>query len=395
MEIEKEIKSAIDAANEMKATHEAETKKLNDEIAELKSSVHDLKQRGSTAEVKELKSEDVANSKEFKELEKEIKAKCASQQMVHLKTELKGLTVGDDTSAGALLESELEKQILVPLKDGYSIASALTMRMVSNKDYKRPVQVGVSGTRWAGENKDNNALTNTGTPTFKHIKASWGKAEAFPYLTAEAISDTHFSLMSFLTNDVANEISDAVAQAVIDGAGENIPNGILAHFDDGTESLKADGDRSVEHFQYMEVAADLTDEQLIDALQDLTLEMSSKYFGNAAFWMNRKMYSRVSRIKNANGDAYLQMDLSKEAAGTLFGFPVRIEAHLPDFGVGQIPVLFGDVQKSFELLQQGEASMFQLNPYLVPGNVQVYSATTVGTIMGDCRALKGLRVKAA
>ncbi|NDO73067.1 phage major capsid protein [Shewanella sp. SE1] len=393
MEIEKQIKSAIDAATEMKTAHEAETKKLNDELTELKNAVHDLKQVKTTVADTELTAEDILKSKEIKKFQTEIKAK--SNAIVDLKEEMKGFTIADGDSAGALLEQELERQILVPLKDGYSLAAALNIRTVSNKDFKRPVQVNSSATRWVGENSDNAPLNNTGTPKFKMIAATWGTVEAFPYVTRQAMNDQHFDLMAFLTNDVATQISDSFGQAVIDGAGENIPNGILAHFDDGTESLKVDGVRSVEHYQYLEAAADLTDEQLIEKLQDLTLEMGSKYLGSAAFWMNRKMFARVSRIKNANGDAFLQTDLSKSAAGTLFGYPVRIEAHLPDFGVGSIPVLFGDVVKAFELMVQGQSSMFQLNPYLVPGNVQVYSAQDVGTCMYDCRALKGLKVIAA
>lgn len=386
-----EIKSAVITGKE---STDAEVKTLKDTIVELQDEVAELK-TGVKAMPQDNKEKVNAVKDQFWAV-----ARKGYTEAGHAVEELigeKGMTVVDDTSAGAGIVEELANTILVPAQEDYAITADMGKVTVSSTDYSVLVQVGRSTAVWGSENTSNTAPGQTSTPTFAKVSAKFAKLTIDNFITNESLKDPKYDMEAFLTNDARVQAGRQMAQGVIDGdgTGDN-PKGLLAHFD-VVESAKDDETRGKQHFGEIEVAGGslpADDQALIEVLRELELSLRTPYLAKAKFYVNRAVYKRLAAMKDANNQYYLQKDLSGKSKGTLFGYPVMVEAFLQDDQtVGNRPIIFGDLSLGFKLINHVGLSVLR-NPYIVPGNVNFHWEMRVGTIIGDSLAVKAVRIAA-
>ena len=391
--IEKQVEEITSAVLESKEATALEIKELNTTIDKLENEIVEIKAGAVNMQVDKNEEKEVAAKSLWTAAKTGFDEKGAP---VNALIDEKGMTTAGD-SAGAGIVEELASSILVPAQEDYAITADMGVETVSSPNYSKVVQVGRSQAKWGGENTTNVAPGKTATPTFVTVNAKFAKLTIDNYVTNESLKDPVFDIEAFLTNDVRVQAGRVMSQGFIDGdgTGEN-PKGILAHFDD-TESAKDDDTRGKEFFG--EITSDgslpADDEALIDLLRDLEGEVITAYLEKAKYYVNRAVFKRLAKMKDSTGVHYLQKDISGKAKGTLFGYPVVVDANLQDdSSVGNRPVLFGDMEKAFKRINHVNLTMLR-NPYIVPGNVNFHWELRVGTMIGDSNALKAIAIVAA
>lgn len=301
--------------------------------------------------------------------------------------------VTDNASAGTGVLTEVNRQILTRIVDEYAITSLMGRETSQSTKYERKVQVGTGGARWEGENVALVNGANTGSPTFATIKMTHGKAIAKPVVTIEALSDTFFNAESFLMNDTRKQLARLVAEGLVNGiGGDNQPKGFMTYFD-AVEGVKDVATRKVDHFPVVvKATAELAeDAALIDALQGMQYELKSGYVSGSKYVMSRKMFQRVSGLKDGIGRPFMQTSLETAVAGKIFGFNIVVDALLGE----DKPVVFGRIADAFRVVDLPLSLEFIRNPYRIDGAVEFYIATRIGTMVGDNEAVVGLVMKSA
>lgn len=397
MSLEKQIEAITSAVNTSKESTEAEIKSLKDELVKTQDELAEVKAAGVNMPVEHNEKNILAEAKAKFFAAAATGYDQKGIQVNQMISESKGITVEGPNEAGEAIEQELASKILVPAQEDYAIIADMGTETVSSPNFERVVQTQRSSAVWGGENTANVAPGQTDTPKFVRVTAKFAKLTADNFITNEAVKDPKYDLESFLINDTRVQVGRAMAQGAIsgDGTGDN-PKGLLAHFD-LTESAKPDESRGKEYFGEIKstggsLPAD--DQALITLLKDLEIAIKTPYLAKSKWYVNRETYKRLSMMKDGQDRFYIQPDLSGKSKGMLFGYPIMVEAFLQDDKtVGNRPVIFGDMNKSFKLVRYTGLSMLR-NPYIVPGNINFHWEMRLGTIIGDSDALKAIVIAA-
>lgn len=295
--------------------------------------------------------------------------------------EIKSFNVTEEASAGAGVVTEVSRQIVTSLLEDYRIPAMFGRETAGSTKHEKRVQVGRSGARWEGENVAAGNGAHTGTPEFATIKMTHGKAIAKPVVTQEALSDPFFNAETFLMGDVRKQLGRLISEALLNGTGENQPKGFYKHFGDVAN-----------HETFKLVAhAHGTDEELIAALQAMQFDLKSGYLAGAKYVMARSMFQRVAGLKDGMGRPMMQPSLDKAYAGTLFGFPIVVDANASE----EIPVVLGRLDEAFKVVEIPTSLGFVRNPYKIDFCVEFTISNRIGTIVGDAEAVVGLKAPVA
>ncbi|MNR12046.1 Phage capsid family protein [compost metagenome] len=196
-------------------------------------------------------------------------------------------------------------------------------------------------------------------------------------------ADAFFDAYGFLETDAMKRISAQAAVAMLQGDGVKKPKGIVKHFDK-VEGLKPVDTRDVETFS--SVVATVADATLIDLLRDLVNSVPAEYHGNARWGMSREAFNTVYALKDADGRSYLQPDPQNPMSFLLHGFEIVLDVTL----AASAPIMFGDFDAGFKVLNVPQAIDLVANPFRVPG-FMVYDITyRAAVIMGANDAIAGL-----
>ncbi|ELA9841226.1 phage major capsid protein [Vibrio parahaemolyticus] len=373
-------------------------KTIKSENAELKSANADLRDafaglsaaNDAEVEVKETKEELV---QKFYSILKSGEGIQGTEVAKDGEIKSAAFNVTDETSAGAGVLTEVNRQILTRLVEEHALTRMFGRDTASSTKYEKRVQVGTGGARWEGENVGLENGAHTGSPRFATIKMVHGKAIAKPVITVEALKDPFFNAESFLLNDTRKQLARLVAEGLVNGkGGENQPAGFMTYFTE-VEGVKSVDERKVDHYPVMiKTAAELAeDAALIDALQAMQYELKTSYVSGSQYVMSRKMFQRVAGMKDGVGRPFMQSSLDKAVAGKIFGFDIVVDPMMTE----DKPVVFGNIADAFKVIDIPTSLEFIRNPYKIDGAVEFYIATRIGTIVGDNEAVVGLIVKPA
>ncbi|HHG3075753.1 TPA: phage major capsid protein [Vibrio parahaemolyticus] len=293
---------------------------------------------------------------------------------------VKSFNVTEDASAGAGVVTSVSNQIVTSLLEDYRIPAMFGRETAGSTKYEKRVQVGHSGARWEGENVAGANGANTGTPEFATVAMTHGKVIATPLVTQEALKDPFFNAEALIMTDVRKQMGRLVAEGLLNGSGVNAPKGFYKHFGETADH---------ETFKLVSLPYG-TDEELITALQALQFELKTGYLAGAKYVMSRTMFQRVAGIKDGLGRPMMQVSLDKDVAGSIFGFPIVVDAHASE----EVPVVLGRLDEAFKVVEIPTALEMLRNPYKIDFCVQFTVAHRIGTIVGDAEAVVGLKAAA-
>ncbi|MCR9961522.1 phage major capsid protein [Vibrio alginolyticus] len=372
-----EVKGQLDEFVNKSALQELATKN-----ADLANTVEELKEQIADMEVKGHYSMN-AQTHSF-DLNSEVKSLALANPQADIlsKANNEGLMRTDAESAGITIRTQYEQGIIKPLKERSAFLSRIGSRAVPNEDFKRLVKIKDADFRWGGENTANGTIANTGVQGYAEVTGTYGKAEAYPFITDEMLHDSEFNLVAELSESVLDEIADGIALAALKGDGNKKPKGLMAHTTGAAH----------EKFEVLEVGATgklgANTAAAIKALRSIVRALKPGYRANAVWMMNEEQRDILAGFTYADGKSIINEDITEMPEGRLLGKEIVID---PNMAVGEM--VFGDLNRGFTLLNVQGMKVLP-NPYVAPGNTQFYHAIRVGTIVNDVQAVKIVKIKA-
>ncbi|MDX7833835.1 phage major capsid protein [Aeromonas caviae] len=369
-EVMQEMAGQIDELKAAKTAAEAELEESKSKQAEVVDAIEALKAKlaeTNPEETEEVKSARAMFTKSMTETGGEI-IKAGKFQG----TKANGTAFG---AAGDIIVTEFSKTIIQRILATSKLVSHFGQE-TGIADYKKKVAKGGTVASWEGE------YTSTAS-VLVDIASTSGKLTCSPMVEKTVAADAFFDAYSFLETDAMKRISAQAAVAMLQGDGVKKPKGIVKHFDK-VEGLKPVDTRDVETFS--SVVATVADATLIDQLRDLVTRVPAEYHGNARWGMSREAFNTVYALKDADGRSYLQPDPQNPMNFLLHGFEIVLDVTL----AADAPIMFGDFDAGFKVLNVPQAIDLVANPFRVPG-FMVYDITyRAGVIMGANDAIAGL-----
>ena len=373
--IEKDLDSAINA----KKVAESELEKQRARIEMLEALAE--RPRGTPEEVARKEYADTF----FKGLRQGFQDQGLNTKLRELSQ--KDVTIGTNAGGGFALPKEIGSTVDALLLKLSAIVSNVKNIRVGTSDYQELVSIHGGTSGWVAETGSRSA---TGTPNLRSQKPTWGELYAYPQVSEWSIQDIQFNVADWLTADVAEGMSQALATAIWSGNGSARPtgmtNGAPVATDDHASPLRA-----AAVYEYIPLTSS---PQLLgtDNIIDLVYQLNPRYRGNAKFAMNTVTQGYVRKLKDTNGQYLWQPSLQVNQPDRLLGYEVFTWEDMGNPTTGDaLPVAFGDFSRAYLLTSRTEL-MIQSESITNPGYVRFYVRRRYGGIPLNNDAVKFLKV---
>lgn len=287
---------------------------------------------------------------------------------------------------GFLVPEEMERSV-IELGTLYSpMRSICDVRTINQgNSLKQPANVQGATAGWTGE-----LASRTETATDDIAMLQWFLMEAYaqPKVTNILLADAEFDVEGWLNEGITREFADLEGAAFISGGGVNSPRGIQSY------TVVANGSYAWGSVGYIPtgVSAAITDSSNngYDALLDMITALHRRYLPNARFLMNRTSETTIRKVKDGNENYMWQPSVSIDKPATLFGYPVEIDDNAPAAGSNTYPVMLGDFQQAYRIVQK--AGMMMLRDEVTDkGRTIFYTTRRVGGGIKNFEAVKFLK----
>ncbi len=296
------------------------------------------------------------------------------------------LRTSSDPDGGYLVTDELDKEIEKFERDSSAIRQVARIKKISSATYKKIVSAGGTGSGWVGETS---ARPETSTPNLREIVINAQELYANPAVTQTLLDDNDFDVAGFLSEEIGDEFADQESDSFINGNGVGKPKGVLAY----PASADPDATRATGTLQYV-VSTHATAIPNADCLKKLKRSLRARYRQGACWVMNSDTAQAISLIKDTNGRYLWQDSLATGDPDTLLGYPVYEDENMPDIGAGTFPILFGNFQRGYTIVDRHGIRMMR-DPYTNKPYVHFYTTKRVGGGVVNHQAIKLLKIAAS
>ena len=402
-----EVEAAIEANADDLAEITTAVAAVTSENAELKAASEE-----ATAKVADLTNELAAKADLIAEMEAKASAPAlitSSKEIVMdssfktfmaegldgLRAKGTDLQISTDAQGGYALPEELRQEIIRLEKEISPLRGVVAVTSASTTDVKQLVSVGDAASGWVGETASRG---QTDSPELAQRTATFGEVFARPRIYQHMLEDAFFNVESWLTGEVARQFAEVEGQAFLNGDGSNKPVGILNCLTLGTSAAANDVSGT---YQVIDSGVDgdlgATADATIDFLRGVVLTLKTGYLNGAQFMMNRNTHDKLVQLRNSEGEYFLQRDITKGAAATLFGYEIVINedmSNIPTTTGAACPILFGNFPRAYQIIDRVGVSMLR-DPYTNMGSVMFYTRKRTGSMVLDASALKVISVAKA
>lgn len=297
------------------------------------------------------------------------------------------LQISTDASGGYALPEELRRSIIELEHEVSPLRQVASVTSSSTTDIHQLVSTGNAASGWVGETT---ARGQTNTPDLAERTATFGEVYARPRAYQHVLEDAFFDVESWLLGEVSRQFSEVEGVAFLSGDGTNKPVGILNGLTAGANAAVDDTAGSIQVID-SGVASSLgaTDTAKIDFLRSVVLATKTGYLKGAKWMMNRATHDSLAKLKDADGQYYIQPDITEAAANKLFGYGIVINEDMDSVGADTFPIMFGDFSRAFQIIDRVGVSLLR-DPYTNPGSVMFYTRKRVGSMLLDVSAVKAV-----
>lgn len=357
---------------------EEKVDKANAEITKLQGQLDELaKKQNRPAGMGDDVSEDVI---EHAKAYGKFLRKGHEEGLVELQE--KALNITTDADGGFAVPEELDRNILTLMKEESPMRQICTVITVGGATYKKLVSLGGAASGWVDED---DARTETNTPTLASITPFMGEIYANPAATQQMLDDVFFNAESWLAGEVATEFAEKEAAAFLSGDGTKKPKGILAY----TSVVTDDATRTFGQLQHKATAgaAAITGDELID----LVYLLKKKYRTGARWMMNGNTLAYIRKLKDATNEQYLWAPgLQAGQPSTLLGHPIAENEDMADIATGEVAAMFGNFKRGYIIVDRMGIRTLR-DPYTNKPYVHFYTTKRVGGMLADSNAIKLLQ----
>jgi len=297
-----------------------------------------------------------------------------------LEIEHKGMTSAVNAEGGYLVDPQTAETIQSVLRSASSLRAIATVVQVEATSFDVLIDTTDTGAGWADEATD---TAETDAPQIERISIPLHELSAMPKASQRLLDDSAFDVEGWLAGRIADKFARAEADAFINGTGSGRPTGFL----NGTPVANASWSWGELGYVATRNAGDFDPVNPADAIVDLVYALGAQYRANASFVMNSKTAGAVRKMKDADGRFLWADGLAAGEPARLMGYPVLIAEDMPDIGVDQFAIAFGDFAAGYTIAERPELRVLR-DPFSAKPHVLFYATKRVGGDISDYAAIK-------
>lgn len=292
------------------------------------------------------------------------------------------MSVGTAADGGYLAPVEWDRTITNKLKQISPIRANAQVITISGNGFSRVYNDGVIGSGWVGETA---ARPATATPGLTSLAFNTGEIYANPAITQTALDDVAIDLEQWLADEVDGEFAIQENIAFLSGNGTNKPDGILTYVTGAANAAKHPFG-AIALTTAVGAAAVTTDEVI-----DLVYSIPSERNANAKFFLNRTSLGKFRKLKDGQGNYIWQPTYIAGEPSTLAGYPVVEVPGMPNMTTGLVPVLFGDMEATYLVIDRVGVRVLR-DPYTNKPFVHFYTTKRVGGGVQNPEYMRALKM---
>lgn len=304
----------------------------------------------------------------------------------------KGVTIGSTSGGGYAVPEEIAREIEKMELLFSPVRSLVKVVQVGTDDYKELVSLRGASSGWVGES---GSRTETDTPTLREVVPTRGEIYAYPKASEWSLDDIFFNVENWLAEEVAQEFAYQEGVAVISGDGSSKPTGMLNTTPVLTDDF-ASPLRAAAAYEYVPSDSDASEGSPAspnitgDALIDAIYKLNSAYRAGASWIMNSATTGAIRKLKDTTGQYLWQPSIQAGQPNMLLGYSVNTWEQMPDIGLNNFPVGFGNWRRAYTLVDRVGLRITK-DQITSPGFVKWYVRRREGGIVTNNDAAKFIR----
>lgn len=299
------------------------------------------------------------------------------------------MSVGSNPDGGYTAPVEWDRTITDKLKIVSPMRRYAYIQNIKTQGFKRLFNKHGTNSGWVGET---DPRPETNTPIFAEYEYRFGEVYAEPAVTQSLLEDSEIDIANYLAEEVELEFSQQEGIAFLSGNGVKKPKGVLM-YDKASEDALPDNEKHPLG-PVLEVnsgsASAITADGLIDLAYDIPDERITE---NSAFYMNRKTHATIRKMKDGQGNYLWQPPFQEKQPALILGSPAHELSGMPDVGANTIPIIFGDMNRSYRIFDRTAVQVIR-DPYTKKPYVFFYMRRRVGGGLWNPEFLRYQRVAA-
>ena len=288
--------------------------------------------------------------------------------------ELKTLRLSGDPQGGYLAPDEISAEMVRNLVEFSPVRSLASVRTTGAPAVKYPKRTGVTSATWDAELQD----ATESEPAFGMHTVTIHKLQTYVDISNELLADTGGMAEAEVRLALAEDFGKLEGRAFVSGSGVGQPFGRLH---DSAVGYTFSGNAST----LGSAPADL----LITAMYALP----AVYRNRGTWMMNGSTLAAIRKLKDGTTGNYLwQPAYTAGQPETILGRPVVEAVDMPDIGTAAEPIIFGDIESAYRIVDRIALSIL-VNPYLLAskGVTRIHATRRLGGSVIRPEALRKVR----
>lgn len=287
--------------------------------------------------------------------------------------ELKTLRESSDAQGGYLAPDEMSTEMVRNLVEFSPVRPIASVRTTGSPAVKYPKRTGVTNASWDGELED----ATESEPSFGMHTVTVHKLQTYVDISNELLQDSAGMAEAEVRLALAEDFGKKEGAAFISGDGVNKPLGMLS---DTSVGYTATGNAST----LGSAPADL--------LISLMYALPAAYRNRGTWLMNGTTLAAVRKLKDGAGNYLWSPAYTEGQPETLLGRPVVEAVDMPDVGSAAEPIIFGDVESAYRIVDRLALSIL-VNPYLLAskGVTRIHATRRLGGSVIRPEAIRKVR----
>ena len=250
--------------------------------------------------------------------------------------ELKTLRTDVNGDGGFLVYPEFADYVIKDLSEISPIRQIARVRSVGSNAFRVPVRASLPSAQWLGEA----AQDTLSESTYSLEEIPNGTHRATSAATREQLEDAAFNMEGEIRSDFAEQFRVNEGQAFVSGNGVKKPKGLL---EDARITTVNSGN-----------ASEITYTGLVNLAHDSNIN-----YLNASRWLlNLSTLGAIRLLEDGAGNLIYQPGIA-DVDSTILGFPYTIAQDMPDIAASAEPIMFGDFQRGYLIVDRVGMSMLR------------------------------------
>lgn len=299
-----------------------------------------------------------------------------------------------DAQGGLAVPTDLERTIEKLAIENGAMSKICTVISNASPLTEKLVDVGGAG---VANTVELQIIDNTDTSSLVKISPVWGKMEAKPLASQEALADMFFNVEEWVKESVGEVMEDQLENHLLTGNGSSgKTKGLLAY----DIVQQADGVRDFGKFEFIKTgvaggfsatsAASGTNP--VDNLIDLVASLKEGYINkDVCFLMNGAVKTVIRKFKDAQANFLWEPRMTIGEPDKILGYPVYTSPYMPAIADDALAIAFGNFKRALKILFRGGLYVVR-DPYSKKPNVEFSFVKRYGLMLNNSEAIKFLKL---